>query len=169
MLGEDALLRQHPRTMLSPNHSEVSAAAFEEGVAELTERGAGPMRSPELAGDRCVFQTQPVIATASTAKSASGSRQARAPPRERHDLLPLAAMATHYGARLGFAHRLTRNQTCAPLYVFLMAADAPTILATPGDYRDHDRLGFQLADLHHLGVDPPGNPCGVQRELSVSR
>ncbi|HEY8618684.1 MAG TPA: Type 1 glutamine amidotransferase-like domain-containing protein, partial [Dermatophilaceae bacterium] len=49
-----------------------------------------------------------------------------------------------------------------------MATDAPTILATSGGYRDHDRLRFQFADLLHYAVDLSGTSAVVPRVCNVS-
>ena len=49
-----------------------------------------------------------------------------------------------------------------------MATDAPTILATSGGYRDHDRLRFQFADLLHYAVDLSGASAVVPRVCNVS-
>jgi peptidase E len=53
-------------------------------------------------------------------------------------------------------------------YGFDMATDAPTILATSGGYRDHDRLRFQFADLLHYAVDLSGPSAVVPRVCVVS-
>jgi peptidase E len=49
-----------------------------------------------------------------------------------------------------------------------MATDAPTILATSGGYREHDRLRFQFADLLHYAVDLSGASGVVPRVCNVS-
>jgi peptidase E len=53
-------------------------------------------------------------------------------------------------------------------YCLDMATDAPTILATSGGYRDHDRLRFQFADLLHYAVDLSGSSGVVPRVCNVS-
>ena len=53
-------------------------------------------------------------------------------------------------------------------YCLDMATDAPTILATSGGYRDHDRLRFQFADLLHYAVDLSGTSGVVPRVCNVS-
>lgn len=52
-------------------------------------------------------------------------------------------------------------------YCLDMATDAPTILATSGGYRDHDRLRFQFADLLHYAVDLSGTSEVVPRVCNV--
>ena len=52
-------------------------------------------------------------------------------------------------------------------YCFGMATDAPTILATSGGYRDHDRLRFQFADLLHYAVDLSGASGVVPKVCNV--
>jgi peptidase E len=52
-------------------------------------------------------------------------------------------------------------------YCLGMATDAPTILATSGGYRDHDRLRFQFADLLHYAVDLSGTSGVVPRVCNV--
>ena len=44
----------------------------------------------------------------------------------------------------------------SPSIVFDMATDAPTILATSGGYKPHDRLRFQFANLVHYAVELSG-------------
>ena len=44
----------------------------------------------------------------------------------------------------------------SPPIVYDMATDAPTILATSGGYKPHDRLRFQFADLIHYAVELSG-------------
>jgi peptidase E len=53
-------------------------------------------------------------------------------------------------------------------YSFDMATDSPTILATSGGYRDHDRLRFEFADLLHYAVDLSGASGVVPRVCNVS-
>ena len=48
-----------------------------------------------------------------------------------------------------------------------MATDAPTILATSGGYRDHDRLRFQFGDLVHYAVELSGASAVVPRVCNV--
>src|SRR5665647_1037377 len=52
-------------------------------------------------------------------------------------------------------------------YCLDMATDAPTILATSGGYRDHDRLRFQFADLLHYAVELSGTSGVVPRVCNV--
>jgi peptidase E len=58
--------------------------------------------------------------------------------------------------------------TMATPYGLDMATDAPTILATSGGYRDHDRLRFQFADLLHYAVDLSGACAVVPRVCNIS-
>ena len=53
-------------------------------------------------------------------------------------------------------------------YCLDMATDSPTILATSGGYRDHDRLRFRFADLLHYAVDLSGTAGVVPRVCNVS-
>jgi peptidase E len=53
-------------------------------------------------------------------------------------------------------------------YGFDMATDVPTILATSGGYRDHDRLPFQFADLLHYAVDLSGASGVVPKVCNIS-
>jgi peptidase E len=55
-----------------------------------------------------------------------------------------------------------------PPIVLDMATETPTILATSGGYRDHDRLRFQFADLLHYAVDLSGTSAVVPRVCNVS-
>jgi peptidase E len=48
-----------------------------------------------------------------------------------------------------------------------MATDAPTIIATSGGYREHDRLRFQFAGLLHYAVDLSGVSARVPRVCNV--
>ena len=52
-------------------------------------------------------------------------------------------------------------------YCFEMATDAPTILATSGGYREHDRLRFQFAGLLHYAVDVSGVSARVPKVCNV--
>ena len=52
-------------------------------------------------------------------------------------------------------------------YCLDMAADGPTILATSGGFRDHDRLRFQFGDLLHYAVGLSGAPGVVPRVCNV--
>jgi peptidase E len=49
-----------------------------------------------------------------------------------------------------------------------MATDTPTILATSGGYRDHNRLRFQFGDLVHYAVELSGTSAVVPRVCNVS-
>jgi peptidase E len=48
-----------------------------------------------------------------------------------------------------------------------MATDAPTIIATSGGYREHDRLRFQFAGLFHYAVDLSGVSARVPKVCNV--
>ncbi len=48
-----------------------------------------------------------------------------------------------------------------------MAADGPTILATSGGYRPHDRLRFEFDDLFHYAVELSGASGVVPRVCNV--
>ena len=48
-----------------------------------------------------------------------------------------------------------------------MATDAPTILATSGGYKPHDRLRFQFADLVHYAVELSGASAVVPKVCIV--
>ena len=48
-------------------------------------------------------------------------------------------------------------------YCFEMTTDAPTILATSGGCRPHDRLRFEFADLLHYAVDLSGASSVIPR------
>jgi hypothetical protein len=52
-------------------------------------------------------------------------------------------------------------------YCHDMASDAPTILATSGGYRDHDRLRFQFGDPLNYAVDLSGTSSAVPRVCNV--
>ena len=52
-------------------------------------------------------------------------------------------------------------------YCLDMTTDAPTILATSGGYRNHDRLRFQFADLLHYAVDLSGTSGVVPKVCNV--
>lgn len=55
----------------------------------------------------------------------------------------------------------------SPPIVLDMATDAPTIIATSGGYREHDRLRFQFAGLLHYAVDLSGVSAGVPKVCNV--